>query len=224
MFATQETPIQITAPLTDAQQAILSEEATRFLSKLAQAFELRRRQLLAARRERQQAVDQGAMPEFLSSTADVRNREWRVAPIPADLLDRRVEITGPVERKMIINALNSGANVFMADFEDSNSPTWSNVMQGQVNLRDAVRGTITYTSPEGKTLRSLRKAGRPDGAPARLAPDGKTCPGEWRADLRVALRFRPVLLPQRQDVDRQRVGPVFLPAEDGEPSGSPPVE
>jgi malate synthase len=150
MFATQEKPIQITAPLTDAQQAILTEEATRFLSKLAQAFELRRRQLLADRRERQQAVDNGTMPEFLSSTADIRTREWRVAPIPADLLNRRVEITGPVERKMIINALNSGANVFMADFEDSNSPTWSNVMQGQVNLRDAVRGEITYTSPEGK--------------------------------------------------------------------------
>ena len=150
MFATQEKPIQITAPLTEAQQTILSEEATRFLSKLAHAFELRRRELLAARRERQQAVDNGTMPEFLPSTADIRSREWRVAPIPADLLDRRVEITGPVERKMIINALNSGANVFMADFEDSNSPTWSNVMQGQVNLRDAVRGEITYTSPEGK--------------------------------------------------------------------------
>ena len=90
------------------------------------------------------------MPQFLPSTADIRNSDWQVAPIPADLLDRRVEITGPVDRKMIINALNSGANVFMADFEDSNSPTWSNVIQGQVNLRDAVRGAITYTSPEGK--------------------------------------------------------------------------
>ena len=224
MFATQEKPIQITAPLTEAQQTILSEEAARFLSKLAQAFEPRRRQLLADRRERQQAVDNGAMPEFLSSTADIRNREWRVAPIPADLLDRRVEITGPVERKMIINALNSGANVFMADFEDSNSPTWSNVMQGQVNLRDAVRGEITYTSPEGKRYEVIRKASRPDGAPARLAPDGKARPGEWRAHLGVPLRFRPVLLPQRQNVDRQRDGSLLLPAENGEPPGGSPVE
>jgi malate synthase len=150
MFATQEKPTQINAPLTDAQQAILSEEAIRFLSRLAHAFEPRRRQLLAARRLRQQEIDAGAMPEFLASTAHIRNSDWQVAPIPADLLDRRVEITGPVDRKMIINALNSGASVFMADFEDSNSPTWSNVMEGQVNLRDAVRGAITYTSPEGK--------------------------------------------------------------------------
>ncbi len=150
MFATQEKSIQITTPLTEEQRSMLNEEAIRFLCKLAGAFEPRRRQLLADRRARQQEIDNGAMPEFLTATAQIRNSDWQVAPIPADLMDRRVEITGPVERKMIINALNSGANVFMADFEDSNSPTWSNVMQGQVNLRDAVRGTITYTSPEGK--------------------------------------------------------------------------
>ena len=149
MFATEE-PIQINATLTDAHQSILSEEAQRFLAKLARAFEPRRRALLALRRTRQQEIDAGAMPQFLPSTAHIRNSEWQVAPIPADLLDRRVEITGPVDRKMIINALNSGANVFMADFEDSHSPTWSNVMDGQVNLRDAVRGTISYTSAEGK--------------------------------------------------------------------------
>jgi malate synthase len=150
MLATQEKSIQIAAPLTETQEFILNEEALRFLSKLAREFEPRRRQLLADRRKRQQQIDAGAMPEFLPSTADIRNSDWQVAPIPADLLDRRVEITGPVDRKMIINALNSGANVFMADFEDSNSPTWSNVIQGQVNLRDAVRGAIAYTSPEGK--------------------------------------------------------------------------
>ncbi|MGO9254779.1 MAG: malate synthase A [Bryobacteraceae bacterium] len=152
MFATQEKekPIQITAPLTDAQQSILSEEAIRFLRNLAREFEPRRRQLLAARRLRQEEIDGGVMPDFLPSTAHIRNSDWRVGPIPADLIDRRVEITGPVDRKMIINALNSGASVFMADFEDSNSPTWSNVMEGQVNLLDAVRGHITYTSPEGK--------------------------------------------------------------------------
>jgi malate synthase len=150
MFATEEQPIRITAPLTDAQQSILSEEAIRFLEILAREFEPRRRELLAARRLRQQEIDAGAMPAFLPSTAPVRDGDWKVATIPADLADRRVEITGPVDRKMIINALNSGASVFMADIEDSNSPTWSNVMQGQVNLRDAVRGAISFTSPEGK--------------------------------------------------------------------------
>jgi malate synthase len=150
MFATQEKTIQIAAPLSDGQQPILSEAAISFLRTLAREFEPRRRELLAARRVRQQEIDAGAMPDFLPSTEHIRNSQWRVAPIPADLVDRRVEITGPVDRKMIINALNSGASVFMADFEDSNSPTWSNVIEGQVNLRDAVRGAIDYASPEGK--------------------------------------------------------------------------
>src|SRR5262249_51369878 len=113
-------------------------------------FEPRRQELLARRRVRQGEIDAGKLPYFLPETADIRQAGWRVAPIPKDLLDRRVEITGPVERKMIINALNSGASVFMADFEDSNSPTWQNNLEGQVNLRDAVNGTIEYTSPEGK--------------------------------------------------------------------------
>jgi malate synthase len=98
----------------------------------------------------QEAIDGGALPDFPPETADIRAKEWTVAPIPADLQDRRVEITGPVERKMVINALNSGANVFMADFEDSNSPTWQNDIEGQINLRDAIRGTIGFMSPEGK--------------------------------------------------------------------------
>jgi malate synthase len=153
MFGTQEKSVQIRAPHTDAQQTILSEEAIAFLEKLARAFEPRRRELLAARRVRQQEIDAGAMPAFLPSTASVRAGDWQVAPIPADLLDRRVEITGPVDRKMIINALNSGASVFMADFEDSNSPTWSNAMEGQANLCDAVGGSISYTSPEGKSYK-----------------------------------------------------------------------
>ena len=100
MFATQEKSIQITAPLTETQESILNEEALRFVSRLARAFEPRRRQLLADRLKRQQEIDGGAMPQFLTSTADIRNSDWQVAPIPADLLDRRVEITGPVDRKM----------------------------------------------------------------------------------------------------------------------------
>jgi malate synthase A len=101
----------------------------------------------------QRRYDAGERPNFLSSTEDIRAGDWTVAPLPQDLQDRRVEITGPVDRKMIINALNSGANVFMADFEDSNSPTWRNVAEGQVNLRDAVEGTIDYAAPDGRRYR-----------------------------------------------------------------------
>jgi malate synthase len=132
------------------QTDILTPEAQAFLSKLAAEFEPRRQELLERRRAVQEEIDHGKLPDFLSETAEIRERDWTVAPIPRDLLDRRVEITGPVDRKMIINALNSGANVFMADFEDSNSPTWSNNIEGQHNLRDAIRGTIEYVSPEGK--------------------------------------------------------------------------
>ena len=129
---------------------ILTPEATQFLTLLARQFEPRRQELLARRRDRQQRIDAGEMPDFLPETAHIREAEWTVAPIPKDLLDRRVEITGPVDRKMVINALNSGASTFMADFEDSNSPTWSNNLEGQANLRDAVAGTISFASPEGK--------------------------------------------------------------------------
>ena len=139
-------------PLTEtqAEAIVLTPEAQDFLHKLATKFEARRQELLARRKVVQQEIDKGKLPDFLPETAHIRQSEWRVAPIPKDLEDRRVEITGPVDRKMIINALNSGANVFMADFEDSNSPTWQNNTEGQANLRDAVRGTITFESPEGK--------------------------------------------------------------------------
>ena len=129
---------------------VLTPEARAFLIKLAHKFEARRQELLARRRVRQRKIDAGELPDFLPETAYIRESEWTVAPIPPDLFDRRVEITGPVDRKMIINALNSGASVFMADFEDSNSPTWQNNLDGQINLRDAVEGTISYVSPEGK--------------------------------------------------------------------------
>jgi len=129
---------------------ILTPGAVEFLCSLDREFESRRIDLLRKRAERQQEYDQGKLPHFPSETAHTREAQWTVAPIPQDLLDRRVEITGPPERKMVINALNSGANVFMADFEDSNAPTWSNCLDGQRNLRDANRRTIEYRSPEGK--------------------------------------------------------------------------
>lgn len=142
--------LEIQAQVSPQAADILRPEALHFVEKLLLEFDGRRRELLARRSERQADFDAGKMPDFLPETADVRRANWAVAPIPADLLDRRVEITGPVDRKMIINALNSGANVYMADFEDSNSPTWRNCTEGQANLRDTVAGTITFTSPEGK--------------------------------------------------------------------------
>src|SRR5271166_989977 len=142
-----------TPPLTQLEAGILTAEARAFLLKLAARFESRRQELLARRRVVQKDIDQGKLPDFLPETAQIRQGDWKVAPIPKDLRDRRVEITGPVDRKMIINALNSGANVFMADFEDSNSPTWSNNIEGQQNLREAIRGTIRYEGPEGKQYR-----------------------------------------------------------------------
>jgi malate synthase len=138
---------------TQIEAGVLTADARAFLLKLAARFEPRRQELLARRQTVQQEIDHGKLPDFLPETAEIRQSEWKVAPIPKDLLDRRVEITGPVDRKMIINALNSGANVFMADFEDSNSPTWSNNIEGQQNLKDAIRGTIRYQSPEGKQYR-----------------------------------------------------------------------
>jgi malate synthase len=129
---------------------VLGAEALRFVRALSRHFDRERRRLLAARAERQARFDAGELPDFLAVTRAVRASDWTVTPVPKDLIDRRVEITGPVDRKMMINALNSGARVFMADFEDSLSPTWANVLEGQRNLRDAVQGTISFEGPEGR--------------------------------------------------------------------------
>src|SRR3954451_4783971 len=152
-MSTQSTtiqPLQITALISETYREILSPEALRFLAELSSRFEPRRREVLHAREERWQRLKAGELPVFLDSTREIRESKWTVAPIPRALQDRRVEITGPVERKMIINALNSGASMFMADLEDSNSPTSDNNIQGQINLRDAIAGTISFQSPEGK--------------------------------------------------------------------------
>ena len=136
-----------------ADEGVLTTEALGFLAELAARFAPRVEQLLRAREQRQQRLDAGELPDFLAETRAVREGEWRIAGIPADLLDRRVEITGPTDRKMIINALNSGAKVFMADCEDSLAPSWDNVIGGQANLRDAVLRRIDFTSAEGKAYR-----------------------------------------------------------------------
>lgn len=136
----------------DAQfDAVLTADALEFIGELAERFGPQVEALLAARARRQTRIDGGELPDFLASTRAIRETEWTVASIPADLLDRRVEITGPTDRKMIINALNSGARVFMADCEDSLSPGWDNVVRGQASLRDAVARRIDFISPEGKS-------------------------------------------------------------------------
>jgi malate synthase len=142
--------IEILAPITPEFAQILTPEAIAFVAKLHRAFNARRLELLARRKQRQAQLDAGQLPDFLPETKHIREADWKVAPVPADLQDRRVEITGPTDRKMVINALNSGANMFMADFEDSSTPTWSNQILGQINMRDALAGTISFTSPEGK--------------------------------------------------------------------------
>jgi len=132
------------ADVAASEKVILTDAAVSFVADLVRTFRPRVAELLAKRAERQVRFDAGALPDFLPETKTVRDGSWRCAPVPEVLLDRRVEITGPVDRKMIINALNSGANVFMADFEDSTTPTWQNLIDGQKNLLDAVRRTITF--------------------------------------------------------------------------------
>ncbi len=175
--------IEVLGPLAPGFGDILTPEALEFVASLARSFGAEREMLLERRVKRQAAFDRGELPDFLEETASIRSGEWRVASPPADLLDRRVEITGPVDRKMVINALNSGARVFMADFEDSNAPTWNNNVQGQLNLRDAVRGAIEHQSPEGKRYRLNEKTAvlmvRPRGwhlLETHLFIDGKPVP------------------------------------------------
>src|SRR2546430_13212795 len=137
--------VRVLAPPPADCADILSPRALAFLAAVTRGFEPERQRLLARRRERQQELDAGRLPDFLPETKEIRDRDWTVAPIRPGLTDRRVEITGPVERKMMINALNSGANVFMADFEDANAPPWENNLTGQPNVRGAATPTIAYT-------------------------------------------------------------------------------
>jgi len=143
---------EIAAVAAPRQDEVLTPEAIEFVAGLERRFGARRRELLQARPERQRRIDAGELPEFLPETREIREGDWTIAPEPPGLLDRRVEITGPTDRKMVINALNSGAKMFMADFEDANSPTWANLVEGQANLTDAIERTIELETPE-KTYR-----------------------------------------------------------------------
>src|SRR6201987_1980409 len=142
--------VQLRGELAPSFPEIVTPEALVFVAKLQRAFGNRREECLQRRQDRQAALDRGEALNFLPGTKSIRESDWTCAPIPADLRDRRVEITGPTDRKMVINALNSGAKVFMADFEDANSPTWTNMAEGQINLRDAIRRSVRFPSREGK--------------------------------------------------------------------------
>ena len=186
---------------------VLTDEARSFLADLQRTFGARRVELLARRAERLERLHAGELPDFLPETADIRAGDWRVAPTPDEIADRRVEITGPVDRKMVINALNSGARVFMADFEDSNSPTWANCIDGQRNLTDALERTISLDTGEKQyTLGD-------DPAVLFVRPRGwhleeRHFEVDGAADVGVAVRLRPLLLPQPRP---QR--PLLLPPE-----------
>jgi malate synthase len=143
--------IEINAPMNDEFEQVLTDDALAFVAALHERFDERRRELLARRAERRARLAAGGTLDFLPDTREIREGDWQVAPVPPPLRDRRVEITGPTDRKMVINALNSGARGFMADFEDANSPTWDNMIRGQLNLTDAIERSIGFTSEDGKT-------------------------------------------------------------------------
>src|SRR3954454_16957877 len=154
MLASLPQGVAISGAIDARHDEILTPEAIAFVAGVQRGFDARRRALLSARAERQKRFDAGEVPGFLAETKSVRDGDWKVAPLPADLLDRRVEITGPTDRKMIVNALNSGAKVFMADLEDANSPTWANYIEGQINLKDRWAGRIDFTdATSGKAYR-----------------------------------------------------------------------
>lgn len=150
IIETNKKQIEIRGQVNSSFRSILTEDALAFLEALHLKFEEKRQALMEARKETKEKLNNGWKPDFIEGTLSIREGDWTVSPLPKDLLDRRVEITGPTDRKMVINALNSGAKVFMTDFEDSNSPSWENMMMGQINLHDAVRGTISFTNPNGK--------------------------------------------------------------------------
>jgi malate synthase len=162
-------PAEVIGPAVPRGEEVLTAQALELVGELHRRFNGRRLELLAARAARQARFDAGERPDFLAETADIRAADWTVAPIPHDLLDRRVEITGPVDRKMIINALNSGAKVFMADFEDATSPTWANLIEGQVNLKDRWAGALAFTDPSSGKAYALG----PNPAELMVRPRGR---------------------------------------------------
>ena len=195
LTASSSAGVEVRAPQLPARGG-LTPGALDFVARLHRQFNAERQALLAARAERQQRFDAGELPDFLSETQDVREGEWQVAPITtADLQKRWVELTGPTERKMLINALNSGADVYMADFEDANTPSWSNMLDGQINLVDAIMEDLVET--RWAAVQAQRQDGHAIGPPARLAPARKTLPGRWGAGRRALMDFGLAFLTRR---------------------------
>lgn len=205
----QSDGIEILAPVNEERASVLTPAALHFVASLSRQFEPTRQELLGSRERVQQELNAGKLPDFLEETRHVRESEWKVAPVPEAIQDRRVEITGPVDRKMIINALNSGASCFMADFEDSNSPTWTNNVDGQVNLRDAVNKVIGYTNEQGKSYQLKEQTAtlfvRPRGwhLPERhMLVDGKPVSGSL-------FDFGLYFFHNAKTLARQQEGPFF---------------
>jgi malate synthase len=212
--------IDISVQVGPEQSGILTPEALAFVAELARKFEPVRVSLLQSRVQRQAELDAGKLPDFLAATAAVRNGDWTIDPVPAELQDRRVELTGPAERKMLINGLNAGAQVYMADMEDSMTPTWPNVMDAQINLRDAVNRTISHVSQSGKHYRLNKEVAvmfmRPRGwhmVEKHLTVDGKPVSASL-------FDFGLYYFHNAKTLLRA----VFLPAQDGKPSRGQVVE
>ncbi|MGH8309733.1 MAG: malate synthase A [Steroidobacteraceae bacterium] len=202
-------PLALTVPVKDEYQSILTTDALELIAALNARFGARVSELLRAREARQARIDAGEMPDFLPETRSIRESDWKVGQIPQDLRDRRVEITGPTDRKMIINALNSGAKVFMADCEDSLSPGWDNIIDGQLNLHDAVRRTIELVTPEGKVYRLNRETAvlmlRPRGwhlHEKHLAQAGEPVPGAF-------VDFGLYVFHNAEELRKRGTGPYF---------------
>ena len=188
--------VAVRGAMRPGYEKVLTPAAIAFLAGLEREFGAERRRLLDRRAEIQRLLDAGWKPDLLPETKSIRDADWRVAPIPDDIQDRRTEITGPTDRKMVINALNCGASVYMADFEDANTPTWDNMIDGQANLFDAVRRAATFDDPETGRHYSLND----ETAVLFVRPRGWHLPEKHllrrrRADVGGAVRFRPVLFP-----------------------------
>ena len=217
--------VEIRAAVGPRADEILSPPALAFLADLHRRFDARRKELLARRAERQKRFDAGELPDFLIETRAIREGDWKVAPIPADLLDRRVEITGPVDRKMIVNALNSGAKVFMADFEDASSPAFANMIEGQANLLDLWNGRIDFTDAASGKLYAVK----PNPAALMVRPRG------WHLDERHLLvdgkamsgslfDFGLYVFHSAKAAEGQGLDAGLLPAQAREPSRGAAVE
>jgi len=219
--------VEITGPMGPRFDEILTPQALELIARLHRELNGRRLERLRARKERVQALADGGTLDFLPETASIReDASWQVAPPAPGLVDRRVEMTGPTDRKMTINALNSGAKCWLADQEDANSPLWENVVNGPLNLMDSIDRTIDFTSPQGKSY-ELRTDDelptiivRPRGW--HLPEKHITVDGEQTSDLPGGLRPLPGQL--RQEAGRPRSGALLLPAEDGEPPRGPALE